>query len=234
MYGILLQMDVMLQESIATVESQETFYQFIKTKFIEGNPYFMSVIALLLVVGVAVCIERVIYLYLARINEKKFLAQIGNHLKNDELEQAKQLAKDTRGPIASVCAQTLERVNDSNEEIDRAITAYGGVQVSLLEKNLSWITLFIAAAPSIGFLGTVMGMIMAFEKIQAFGDINPSIVSGGMKFALITTVAGLIVALVLQFFYNFILSRVEKIVAQMEVAAISIYDMVVQYKKRCA
>ena len=232
MHGILLQIDALLQGSIATVESQETFYQFIKTKFIEGNPYFMSVISLLLVIGVAVCIERVIYLYLSRINEKKFLAQIENHLKNDELEEAKQLAKDTRGPIAAICAQTLERINDSNEDIDRAITAFGGVQVSLLEKNLSWITLFIAAAPSLGFLGTVMGMIQAFEKIQAFGDINPSIVSGGMKFALITTVAGLIVALTLQFFYNFILSREEKIVAQMEVASITIFDLIVRYKKR--
>ncbi|MDR1682614.1 MAG: MotA/TolQ/ExbB proton channel family protein [Candidatus Symbiothrix sp.] len=232
MFGTFLQIETLLQDSIVAGELQESIYQVLKTKFIEGNPYFMSVITFILVLGVAFCIERIIYLYLAQINAKKLLNEIEKHLNEGKLDEAKQTAKNTRGPIASICYQALERSEEDIDVIDKSITAYGSVQVSLLEKNLPWITLFIAAAPALGFLGTVMGMIEAFEKIQAFGDINPSIVAGGMKFALITTVGGLIVALILQFFYNFILTRIEKIVRQMETASISLLDLLIRYKKR--
>jgi biopolymer transport protein ExbB len=192
----------------------------------------MGVIALILVIGLAFCLERIIYLSLAQINTKKFLSATEEQLKKQDVEAAKEMAKNTRGPIASICYQALSRLDEEVDVIDKSITAYGSVQISLLEKNLSWITLFIAAAPSLGFLGTVMGMIQSFEEIEQFGDINPTIVAGGMKFALITTVGGLIVALILQFFYNFILTRVEKIVGQMEDASITILDMIIQYKKR--
>jgi biopolymer transport protein ExbB len=192
----------------------------------------MGVITLILVIGVAFCVERMIYLYLSQINTKKFLSSVEKSLNDGKLDEAKQTAKNTRGPIASICFQALERSGEDVDSIDKSITAYGSVQVSLLEKNLPWITLFIAAAPALGFLGTVMGMIEAFEQIQSFGDINPGIVAGGMKFALITTVGGLIVALVLQFLYNFILTRIDKITAQMEDASITILDLIIRYKKR--
>ena len=151
-------------------------------------------------------------------------------LEKDELQGAKELAQNTRGPVASIYYQALERVDEKFEVIDKSITAYGSVQVGLLERNLSWITLFIAAAPSLGFLGTVIGMIMAFDNIVLHGDINPSIVADGMKVALITTVAGLIVALILQFFYNYILTKIERMVRQMEDNSIHIMDSIVRYK----
>ncbi|MCC8145095.1 MAG: MotA/TolQ/ExbB proton channel family protein, partial [Bacteroidales bacterium] len=137
-----------------------------------------------------------------------------------------------RGPVASICYQSLVRSEESIDIIDKSITAYGGVQAGFLEKNLSWITLFIAAAPSLGFLGTVIGMIQSFDEIQKYGDINPTIVAGGMKFALITTVGGLVVALILQFFYNYILNKIEGILSQMEDDSITILDILIKYKKK--
>jgi biopolymer transport protein ExbB len=153
-------------------------------------------------------------------------------LENNDLETAKDVARDTRGPVASVCYQALIRTKETVEVIDKSITSYGGVQVGLLEKNLSWISLFIAIAPALGFLGTILGMIQTFDDIQQFGDINPTIVSAGMKFALITTVGGLIAAIILQVFYNYILTKVEGIVNQMEDDSIRILDIIIQYKKR--
>ncbi|KAA6301899.1 MAG: hypothetical protein EZS26_001902 [Candidatus Ordinivivax streblomastigis] len=217
---------------ISAVSENEGIYQAIKTKFIEGNPYFMGIISLVLVIGLAFCLERIIYLTLTQINTKKFLSQTEDLLKKRNLDVAKQIAQNTRGPVASICYQALSRIDEEVDVIDKSITAYGSVQMGLLEKNLSWITLFIAAAPSLGFLGTVIGMIESFDQIQQFGDINPTIVAGGMKFALITTVGGLIVALILQFFYNYILTRVEKIVGQMEDASITILDLIIQYKRQ--
>jgi biopolymer transport protein ExbB len=205
--------------------------KFILAKFIEGGPIFMSVIALTLVLGFAFALERIIYLHLAQINVKKFLAHIDDLVDTGNIAGAKQLARDTRGPVASITYQALDRIDESVDVIDKSITAYGSVQLGLLEKNLSWITLFIAAAPALGFLGTVIGMIQAFDNIQAFGDINPTIVAGGMKVALITTVGGLIVALILQFFYNYLLSVIERLTGQMEDAAIRVLDAVIRYKK---
>ncbi|MDL2241488.1 MotA/TolQ/ExbB proton channel family protein [Bacteroidales bacterium OttesenSCG-928-L03] len=211
---------------------QDGIHQAIKTKFIEGSALFMSIIAGCLIVGLAFCLERIIYLNLAQVNTGRMLRQVEEHLASDDLEGALDLARDTRGPVASICYQALLRSKEEVETIDRSITAYGSVQVGLLEKNLSWITLFIAVAPSLGFLGTVLGMIQSFDRIQEFGDINPSIVAGGMKFALITTVAGLIVAIILQFFYNYILNKVEGITGQMEDDSIRILDLVIHYKRR--
>ncbi|MDL2243749.1 MotA/TolQ/ExbB proton channel family protein [Bacteroidales bacterium OttesenSCG-928-J19] len=212
--------------------AQGGIHQAIKTKFIEGSALFMSIIALCLIVGLAFCLERIVYLNLSQVNTDKMLRQIEGHLASDNLEGALDLARDTRGPVASICYQALLRSKEEVETIDKSITAYGSVQVGLLEKNLSWITLFIAVAPSLGFLGTVLGMIQSFDRIQEFGDINPSIVAGGMKFALITTVAGLIVAIILQFFYNYILNKVEGITGQMEDDSIRIMDLLIQYKRR--
>jgi len=206
------------------------FFQVIKTKFIEGGPFFMSIIALTLIIGLAFCLERIIYLQLAHINTKKFLLEMESRLKKGDKEEAKKLAQNTRGPVASIYYEALSRTDESVDAIDKAITSYGSVQIGLLEKNLSWITLFIAAAPSLGFLGTVVGMIMAFDNIELFGDINPSIVAGGMKVALITTVGGLIVALILQFFYNYILTKIERMVRQMEDNSILIMDCIIRYK----
>lgn len=214
------------------VVDTDTIHQAIKEKFIEGSALFMSIIALTLIAGLAFCLERIIYLNLSQINTAKFLGEVEADLDKGDLEAARELARNTRGPVASICYQALLREEEELELIDKSIVAYGSVQTGLLEKNLSWITLFIAAAPSLGFLGTVIGMIQSFDQIQQYGDINPTIVAGGMKFALITTVGGLIVALILQFFYNYILNKVEGIVGQMEDDSIRILDLVIKYKKR--
>ena len=201
----------------------------LKTKFIEGTASFMSLVAIALVIGLAFCIERIIYLSLAEIDSKKLMAQIEERLNAGDVEGAKTICRNTRGPIASICYQGLMRFDDGVEDVERSITAYGAVQAGYLEKGCSWITLFIAMAPSLGFLGTVIGMVMAFDQIQQAGDISPTIVAGGMKVALITTIFGIIVALVLQVFYNYILSKIEEITSNMEEATISLLDMCMKY-----
>jgi biopolymer transport protein ExbB len=210
---------------------EASFHQELKIRFIEGSAIFMSFIALTLIIGLAFCLERIIYLNLAQVNTKKLLLDVDEKLAKNDVEGAKEIARDTRGPIASICYQALSRIHESIDAIDKSITAFGSVQTGLLEKNLSWITLFIAVAPSLGFLGTVVGMIQAFDNIEQYGDINPSIIASGMKVALITTVGGLIVAIILQFFYNYILAKIEGIVNEMEDNAVGILDMIVKYKK---
>ena len=206
------------------------FYKSLKTKFIEGNAGFMSLVALALVLGLAFCVERVIYLSLSEINAKKLMKDVDGKLMAGDVEGAKTLCRNTRGPVASICYQGLERIEEPIEDIERSVASYGSVQSSNLEKGCSWITLFIAMAPSLGFLGTVIGMVMAFDQIQTAGDISPTIVASGMKVALITTIFGIIVALILQIFYNYILSKIEHLTAQMEESAISLLDSVVKYK----
>ena len=215
-------------EAVAPIE-EESIHKALKTKFIEGDAGFMSLVAIALVFGLAFCIERIIYLSLAEIDSKKLMADIEEKLNAGDLEGAKTLCRNTRGPIASICYQGLMRFNDGVGEVERSVTAYGSVQASYLEQGCSWITLFIAMAPSLGFLGTVIGMVMAFDDIQAAGDISPTIVAGGMKVALITTIFGIIVALILQTFYNYILSKIESITANMEEATISLLDMCMKY-----
>lgn len=205
----------------------------LKNKFIEGNASFMSLVALALVLGLAFCIERIIYLSLSEINAKKFMREIDAKIEAGDIEGAKTQCRNTRGPVASICCQGLLRVDTSIEDIERSVAAYGTVQAANLEKGCSWITLFIAMAPSLGFLGTVIGMVMAFEQIQIAGDINPTIVAAGMKVALITTIFGIIVALILQLFYNYVLSKVDHLTAQMEESAITLLDALLKYKKGC-
>jgi biopolymer transport protein ExbB len=207
-------------------EESEGFHKALKKKFIEGNAGFMSLVALALVLGLAFCIERIIYLSLSEINAKKFVADLDDKIVQGDIEGAKEMCRNTRGPVASICYQGLERINEPMENIERSVSAYGSVQIANLEKGCSWITLFIAMAPSLGFLGTVIGMVMAFNNIQEAGDLNASVVAAGMKVALITTIFGIIVALVLQLFYNYILSKIDHLTAQMEESAISLMDSI--------
>ncbi len=211
-------------------EDNGGFHKELKTKFIEGNAGFMSLVALALVIGLAFCIERIIYLTLSEINAKKFMGDISARVESGDIEEAKDLCRETRGPVASICYQGLTRISESMDNIERSIVAYGSVQSANLERGCSWITLFITMAPSLGFLGTVIGMVMAFEQIRTAGDISPTIVAAGMKVALITTIFGIIVALVLQVFYNYIVSKIDHITSQMEESAITLLDTIMRYK----
>ena len=222
---------IMAQEAPAATEQIEQggIHKELKTKFIEGDALFMSLPAIALVLGLAFCIERIIYLSLAEVNTKKLLANVESALEKGDVEGAKTICRNTRGPVASICYQGLMRIDEGLDVVERSVVSYGGVQAGYLEKGCSWITLFIAMAPSLGFLGTVIGMVMAFDKIQQAGDISPTVVAGGMKVALITTIFGLVVALILQVFYNYILSKIEAITSQMEDSSITLLDMIMKY-----
>ena len=201
----------------------------LKTKFIEGGPEFMALVSVALVIGLAFCIERIIYLSLANVNAKKLMGAIADALSKGDVEAAKDICRNTAGPVASICYQGLLRIDEGLDTVERSVVSYGSLQSAMLEKGCSWITLFIAMAPSLGFLGTVIGMVMAFDTIQREGDISPTIVAGGMKVALITTIYGIIVALILQVFYNFILTKIESIVADMEDSSITLLDLLTKY-----
>ena len=213
----------------AAVVEEGGIHKELKTKYIEGGADFMSLPAIALVLGLAFCIERIVYLSLAEVNAKKLMAKIEGALEKGDVEGAKEIARNTRGPVASICYQGLMRIDEGLDVVERSVVSYGGVQAGYLEKGCSWITLFIAMAPSLGFIGTVVGMVMAFDKIQQAGDISPTVVAGGMKVALITTIFGLIVALVLQVFYNYILAKIEEITSQMEDSSITLLDIVLKY-----
>ena len=217
---------------VPVAAESEGFHQALKTKFIEGGPGFMSIISLVMILGLAFCLERIIYLNLADTNSKKLLDEIRAALDRGDVNGALAIARDTRGPIASIAYQSLLRIDQGPEAVERAITAYGGVQASLLEKNMSWITLFIALAPSLGFFGTVIGLVQAFDTIEQVGDISPTVVAGGMKIALITTIYGLIVAMILQVLYNYILSRYESILSDMEDASITLVDYMIDFTSK--
>ena len=192
----------------------------------------MAAILLCLIIGLAVVIERIIYLSMSSVNTKKLLLNVESALAEGGVEAAKEICRNTRGPVASIFYQGLLRMDDGVEVVEKAVVSYGSVQMGQLEKGLTWIQLFIAVAPMLGFLGTVLGMIKAFDDIQAAGDISPTIVAEGMKVALITTVGGLIVAIILQFFYNYLVSRVDSIVNDMEDASISLIDIIVKSSKK--
>ena len=210
------------------------FHQAFKQKFIEGGADWMTPIAIALILGLAICLERIVYLNLSDVNPKKMLEDIEAALEKNDLEGAKTIARHTRGPIASIAYQALLRADQGIDIVEKSVVSYGGVQGGLLEKNLSWITLFIALSPSLGFLGTVVGMVFAFDKIEQVGDISPTVVAGGMKVALITTIGGLVVAMILQVFYNYILSLVEGIVNKMEDASITLLDIIVKRNEKFA
>ena len=219
----------MAQEAeVASVEGQ-SIHKTLKRYFIEGSASFMSLVAIALVIGLAFCVERIIYLSLAEINTKKFIGKVEEALEKGDVEAAKDIARNTRGPIASIYYQGLMRIDQGLDQVERSVVSYGGVQAGYLEKGCSWITLFIAMAPSLGFLGTVIGMVQAFDTIQQVGDISPTVVAGGMKVALITTIFGIVVALILQLFYNYILTKIESINSDMEDSSVTLLDLISKY-----
>ena len=207
----------------------EKVTQEIKKKFIDGGPLFMSFVLIALILGLALSIERIIYLNLATTNTEKLLEDIESAMSNGGVESAKEVCRNTRGPVASIFLQGLERSSEGIEMVEKSVIAYGGVQMGLLERGLSWIGLFIALAPMLGFMGTVIGMIDAFDIIEAKGEAKPDELAGGIKVALITTVSGLIVAIILQIFYNYIVSKIDTLVNQMEDASISLIDVLVKH-----
>lgn len=204
----------------------------IKQKFIEGGAGFMAAVVLCLIFGLAIAIERVIYLNLSDTNTKKFIGGFEDALNNGGIEAAKEYCRNTRGPVASIFYQGLSRYDQGIDMVEKSVVSYGSVQMGLMEKGLTWIGLFIALAPMLGFLGTVIGMIQAFDNIQAAGDMSPALVAGGIKVALITTVGGLIVAMILQIFYNYCISKVEGIVNSMEDASVSLLDILVKHEQK--
>ncbi len=218
-------------EEVAEVEVEETqtLHKQIKLKFIEGGPGFMGVVLLCLILGLAIAIERIIYLNLASTNTNKLLLAVEEALNQGGVEAAKEVCRNTKGPVASIFYQGLDRMEEGIEVVEKSVVSYGSVQMGLLEKGITWISLFIATAPMLGFMGTVIGMIGAFDSIEKAGDISPTLVAGGIKVALITTVSGLIVAVILQVFYNYIVSKIDSIVNDMEDASISLIDILVKY-----
>ncbi len=217
---------------VTEVETEGGIHKALKTKFIEGGAGFMALVAFCLIFGLALTIERILYLNLASTNTKKLLAEIEDAFAKGGVDAAMEVCRNTRGPVASIFFQGLSRYDEGIEVVEKSVTSYGGVQLGLLEKNLSWISLFIALAPMLGFMGTVIGMIQAFDEIQQAGDISATIVAGGIKVALLTTVFGLVVAIILQIFYNYILSIIDNLVNEMEDSSISLLDIIVKYAKK--
>ena len=219
-------------ETVAAPEEEtKSFHQMLKEKYIQGGAGWMTPVLLCLIFGMALVIERILYLNMATTNVQKLLEGIEGYVQKGDYNGAKELCRDTRGPVASIFYQGLDRVNEGLDNVEKAVTSYGGVQMARLENNMTWIALFIALAPSFGFLGTVVGMVQAFDDIEVAGDISPTVVAGGMKVALLTTIFGLIVAIILQIFYNYILTKIESLVAQMEDGSISFMDILVKNKK---
>jgi biopolymer transport protein ExbB len=209
----------------------KTFHQELKQRFIEGGPFFMGIVLIALILGLAIAIERIIYLNMATTNTKKLVNKVDDALGSGGVEAAKEVCRNTKGPVASIFYQGLDRMDEGVDAAEKAVVGYGGVQMGLLEKNISWLSLFIALAPMLGFMGTVIGMIKAFDSIAAAGEIAPAVVADGIKVALLTTVFGLVVAIILQIFYNYIISKVDSIVNNMEDASISLVDLLVKHKK---
>ena len=221
-----------VQDDAPQGEPELSFHQNLKKRFIEGGPSFMGIVLLCLILGLAIAIERIIFLNLATTNTKKLQQNVEDALHSGGVEAAKDVCRNTKGPVASIYYQGLDRADESIDAAEKAVVAYGGVQMGQLEKNVSWVSLFIALAPMLGFMGTVIGMIDAFDKIEAAGDMQPSLVAGGIKVALLTTVFGLIVAIILQIFYNYIVAKIDSIVNDMEDASITLIDMLVAYKRK--
>lgn len=206
-------------------DEPQSFHQVLKEKFIEGSPGFMGIVLLALILGLALAIERIIYLNLSTTNTQKLLNKVETALENGGVDAARDVCKNTRGPVAGIFLQGLDRINEGLDVVEKSIISYGGVLMGRLEKGLSWIALFIAIAPMLGFMGTVIGMIQAFDNIEAAGDISPTIVAGGIKVALLTTVFGLIVAIILQIFYNYLVAKIDSLVNDMEDSSITFVDI---------
>jgi len=212
-------------------DSEKGFTQVLKEQFIQGGAGFMGIVLLCLILGLAVAIERIIYLNMASTNTDKLKQQVEDALASGGVEAAKEVCRNTRGPVASIYYQGLDRAGEGVESAEKAVVAYGGVQMGQLEKNVSWLSLFIAIAPMLGFMGTVIGMIQAFQKISAVGNLSASLIAGDIQVALLTTVFGLITAIILQIFYNYIIAKIDGIVNDMEDSSISLIDMLVDHKK---
>ena len=219
------------ETAAANEEESRSFHQVLKEKYIQGGAGWMTPVLLCLIFGMALIIERILYLNMATTNVQKLLDGIEENAKNGNWDGARELCANTRGPVASIFVQGLDRMDQGLDNVEKAVTSYGGVQMARLENNLTWIGLFIALAPSFGFLGTVVGMVQAFDDIESAGDISPTVVAGGMKVALLTTIFGLITAIILQIFYNYILTKIESLVDQMEDGSISFMDILVKYHK---
>ena len=209
----------------------DTLHQVLMQKFLEGGWGWMMPVLVCLVIGLAIAIERMLYLAFSNINTKKFIAEFEKTLNEKGVEAAKDLCRNTRGPVASIYYQGLDRMDHGMDAVEKAVVSYGSVQTGQMESGLSWIGLFIALSPMLGFMGTVVGMIEAFDQIQAAGDISPTVVAGGIKVALLTTLMGLIAAVILQLFYNYVVSKIDALVNTMEDASISLVDILSAYKK---
>ena len=225
------------QSYIVKAEDQNTsveksLHYVLKDKFAEGDPLWMTPVLICLVLGLAFAIERIFYLNLASTNSQKLLAKVEEAMKNGGVEKAKDVCRDTKGPLAGVFYQGLDRYEEGLDSVEKSLVAYGGVEMGRLEKNLSWLSLCMALATQLGFMGTVIGMVGAFDNIERQGDISPTVVAGGMKVALLTTVFGLITAVILQIFYNYILSKIDGIVNDMENATIGFMDIMVKYNQK--
>ncbi|WP_298508256.1 MotA/TolQ/ExbB proton channel family protein [uncultured Kordia sp.] len=227
----ILNVGVATAQNEPAADAGQGIHQILKEYFIKGGPEFMGIVLLCLILGLAICIERIIYLNMATTNNKKLLANVENALASGGVEAAKEVARNTKGPVASIFYQGLDRMDEGVENAEKAVVAYGGVQMGQLEKNVSWISLFIAIAPMLGFMGTVIGMIQAFTQIEAAGAIDASLIAGSIQVALLTTVFGLIVGIILQIFYNYIIAKIDSIVNDMEDSSISLIDLLVRYKK---
>ncbi|MFT5580790.1 MAG: biopolymer transport protein ExbB [Psychromonas sp.] len=221
-----------VEEAAPAVEEavELDFVQTLKQKYIEGDPLWMTPVLICLIIGISLSIERIVYLNLSTINSAKFVEEVEAALLSGGVESAKELCRNTRGPIASIYYQGIDRSPEGIEVVEKSVVAYGGVQMGNLEKGLSWLSLFIALAPMLGFLGTVIGMIQAFDKIIQDGQVSPTTVAGGIKVSLLTTVFGLIAAIFLQIFYNYIVSKIDGLVNEMEDASISLIDMMLKHK----
>lgn len=223
------------EETVAAAETQiagESLHQVMMQKFLEGGWAWMLPILVFLVLGLAIAIERILYLSLSTINSKKFIVEVEDALKTGGIEAAKEICRNKRGPIASIYYQGLDRYNQGLDAVEKAVVSYGSVQTGQMESGLSWIGLFIALSPMLGFMGTVVGMIQAFDQIQAAGDISPTLVAGGIKVALLTTLMGLIAAVILQMFYNYIVSKIDSLVNEMEDSSITLMDILTAYNKK--
>jgi biopolymer transport protein ExbB len=227
-------------ETVAAVEALDAetdvegkpFHQAIKEKVLEGGAGWMAPILLFVIFGLAIAIERIIYLNLSTINSRKLIAKVEEALKTGGIEAAKDVCRDTRGPVASIFYQGLDRYDQGLDNVEKAVVSYGSVQSSQMESGLVWIGLFIALSPMLGFMGTVVGMVGAFDAIQAAGDISPTLVAGGIKVALLTTLAGLIAAVILQLFYSYLISKIDSLTMDMEDSSISLVDMLTDYSKK--
>ncbi len=224
-------MNTVMAQADTETETELSGQETLKKWFVDGNPGFMVLPLICLIIGLAIAIERIISLNLAATNTSKLLKKVSGKLDEGDVAGAQQICKSTRGPVASIFYQGLERMDEGIDVVEKNVASYGSVQMGRLESGLVWLSLCIALAPMLGFMGTVIGMIGAFDAIEAAGDISPGVVAGGIKVALLTTVFGLVVAIILQIFYNYLISKIDSIVNNMEDASIGLIDLVSRFNR---